>query len=111
LHRLPLDIRTCEGLRIQQDFPDIVCERVAIPYPKMKQLVSSKKETLHVKRREEMIEPGKPLRHAGVVRVLRFEGRLQVSPVSTRGQSPGRATESPVGPDLPQRLIAIGDQP
>ena len=77
----PFEIRPRKSARIQKHFPNISGESVPIPDPEMVELLPSEEQAFETERREEMIDPGHPLGHPGVVGVFRLDKKLEEAPI------------------------------
>src|SRR2546425_12966518 len=77
----------------------------------MKQLVPTEKEAFEVERREQMIDPGQPLRHPVVVGVFRLERELEETSGGRRVEASCASADAAVSPDPTKRWIAFADQP
>src|SRR6266404_3162700 len=73
----PFEIRPRKSTRIQKHFPDIFGESVPVPDPEMVERLPSEEQAFETERREQMIDPGHPLGHTGVVGVVRLEKKLE----------------------------------
>src|ERR1700722_4310571 len=80
-------IGTRQRSRIQQHFADVICKLVAVPDSKVKDFMAAQPETLEVKRREQVVDLGDPLRHAVIIGVFRFEGELEKFPAKGAAHS------------------------
>src|SRR2546428_1240498 len=76
----------------------------------MVELVPPEEEAFEAEEPEEMIDPGHPLGHPGVVGVFRFEQELEETSGGRRGETSLASGEAAVGPDSPKSRVAIGDQ-
>ena len=63
--------------RIEQHFSNVVCQLVAIPHSEMENLVPSEPDALQMKRSEQVVHLGNPLRHAVIIGVFSFEQELE----------------------------------
>ena len=75
----PVEVRPRQSPGIKQHLSDIFSKCVAVPHPEMSEFVPTEEKPLKVKAREHVIRPGDPLRHPVVVRVFRFESKLEES--------------------------------
>ena len=73
LEAFALDIRPGKTTAVEQHFLNVASEGIPVPDAEMEGFVSPEKGAFEAEWRESMVKPGEPLRHAHVIRVLRFE--------------------------------------
>ncbi len=110
LKALPFEVRTGKSPRIKQHFPDVLGEVIAVPDPKMTELMPAEEKPLEAEGRKEMIYPGYPLGHTVVVSVFRFKSELEESSVDRRWQMSVCSGQAPIRPDPPESCVSVGDQ-
>jgi hypothetical protein len=77
LELFSLDIRPCKSALVEQHFPDIPRQGISVPSPEMKDLVLSAEQTLETQAGKRVVDAGQPLGHSHVVRIFRFELKLE----------------------------------
>ena len=96
---------------IQQHLPNVVGKGIAVPDPKMVELVPPEEQPFEVKRGDEMVGAGHPLRHAIVVCVLCFGRELEQVPGDSRRQRAAVSTQAAIGSDPQESRVSVGNQP
>jgi hypothetical protein len=91
--------RDATGPGIEQQAFQVTRELIAIPDAEVIELVAAEKEPLEAERRDRMIDPRHPLRHAVVVGILGLELKLEHLPGDGRIE-PVRAGESAIGSNI-----------
>jgi hypothetical protein len=79
LETISFQVRPGKSSSVQQHLPDVFGESIAIPDPKMGELVPAKKEPFQVQRREHMIDSSDPLGHPVVIRIFCFDRKFDQS--------------------------------
>src|SRR6266436_1699750 len=97
-----VEVRPGKGPRVEQHFTDVGGESIPVPNPEMAELVPAQDETIQMKWREEVVDPGQPLRHPVVVGVFCFESELEEAPGGHCGEVPRVSIQAAVGPDSPK---------
>ena len=67
--------------------------------------------SLRMQRREEVIDPGNPLRHSVVVGVFGLEEKFEKPSVSAGKQTLRGSIKAAIRPNPPECRVPIGDQP
>src|SRR5437879_2531943 len=93
-----LEIRPGKTARIEQHVPDVAGERVPVPDAEMVELVPPEEQSFETEGREEMIDPGHPLGHPGVVGILGLEEELEHAAVSSRREMSAASVPTAAGP-------------
>src|SRR5450755_2650014 len=105
-----LEIRPGKRARIEQYLANIIRELVAVPDPKMAELVPPQKQPLQMEGRQGMVHAGQPLRHAVIVGIFSSKRELKQAPRNRRRPASRRSSEAAVGAQRAQRSVAVGDQ-
>src|SRR5260370_28813172 len=77
LHKVPLDVRTRQRARVEQDLSNVARKPITVPHAVMAELMPSQEKVLKVQWGERVINSRHPLWHSVIVGVLRAEGELQ----------------------------------
>jgi len=96
--------------RVQQFISKISRECIAIPDPKMEDLMPPQKDPFQVQRGKDMVKPGHPLRHSQVIGILRLERKGEKRPTNRPGQPPPFSRQSTVRWNVQEVSVSIRDQ-
>src|SRR5262249_9396602 len=106
-----LNIGSGKTAAVEQQFPHVCCESIAVPDTELQILMPSQKNAFEAKGRKEMIHASDRLGHSHVIRVLRFKQEFEQEPRNRPGEAAAISRQASVGGNLQKRLVSISNQP
>src|SRR2546426_316392 len=110
-HRTALKVGSVASSRIQEHFPQVTGELIAVPDPKMVEFVPAQKKLLQMQRSQNMIDLCQPLRHPVIIGVFRAEGELLKEMFGSRDHWNGPVDKSSIGCDSTELPMTVCNQP